>query len=145
MSRRRPHGLIDRALRRMSRRGEVPHSRTPTTLTIHPSRPGGFPVRLAIRRGRPHVSFERWSRAFTRNEDALDCLEFGLSDSCRLAVEYRGRWPVAWTIESREHGCWSARHRVSRWLRPFWGTRRMEYRQNRVFVDHEEMAAGADG
>jgi hypothetical protein len=140
MSRHRPapDGLIGRALRRLSRKGELSHTRTRTTLTIAPSDRSGFPVELIVRRGRPRVRFERWSRAFDRPEDALDCLEFGLSDSCRLAVEYRGRWPIAWTIQSREHGCWTARHRVARWLRPVWGARRTEYRQNRVFVDYGE-------
>ena len=135
-----PDGLIGRALRRLSRAGELPHTRTRTTLTISPANASGFAVQLRIRRGRAHVCFERWSRAFDRPEDALDCLEFGLSDSCRLAIEYRGGWPIAWTIQSREHGCWTARHRVARWLRPFWGPRRTEYRQNRVFVDHGEPA-----
>lgn len=137
------HGLIGRALRRLSRKGELPHSRTSNAVTIHPSGPAGFPVQLVAGRGRARVRFDRWSRAFDRDEDALDCLEFGLSDSCRLAVEYRGRWPVAWTVESREYGCWGARHRVTRWLRPLWGPRRIEYRQNRYFVDHEDDSPSA--
>jgi len=143
MSRHRsaPDGLIGRALRRLSRNGELPHTRTRTTLVIPASDASGFAVQLRIRRGRPRVRFERWSRTFDRLEDAVDCLEFGLSDSCRLAVEYRGRWPVAWTVQSREHGCWTARHRVTRPLRPFWGARRIAYRQNRVFVDHGDPAS----
>lgn len=36
------------------------------------------------------MSFEGWHEAFEQEEEALECVAFGLSAACRLRVDYRG-------------------------------------------------------
>jgi hypothetical protein len=100
-------------------------------IEVAPREPDGFVVRIRATRRGSVVEFEGWHRRFDREEDALDCFEFGLSTACRLVVEYRGRRAVAWTVEAREYGCWRPHRRLARWLVPFWRRRRFVYRQNR--------------
>jgi hypothetical protein len=85
------------------------------------------------------VSYDGWSQTFHRAEDAYDCFEFGLSDSCRLRVTLRGETATAWQIEKREYGLWVPGRVIQRRLVPFWRRRRIQLRQNRVFQ------SGADG
>ena len=50
------------------------------------------------------------STTFDRAEDALDCFEYGLSDSCRLKITLRGDEPIVWHVEKREYGMWVPGH-----------------------------------
>ena len=124
--------VIARAVRKLGRWPGLAFSATRFALDIPAPSPGGFAIALRARGRHSRVRFEGWSRRFDRDDDALECLELGLSDSCRLAVTLRGRMPVAWTLEVWEYGMWAPHHRASRWLVPFWRPRRIEYRQNRV-------------
>ena len=62
---------------------------------------GGFPIHLRVHARHFSVHLGGWSRRFDRDDDAMDCVEFGLSPTCRLLVEYRGSVEVAWTVEAR--------------------------------------------
>lgn len=69
-----------------------------------------------------------------RAEDAYDCFEYGLSDSCRLKITFRGDAPVARQVEKRECGLWvPGHHVVKRRTLAFWRPARTVYRQNQVF------------
>ena len=126
--------LIARARRKLAHYPQVRYTATATRLHVPAPEPGGFGIRLHSRGKRYIVRFEGWVRVFDRDDDALDCFEFGLSDSCRLAVKLRGSIAVAWTVETTQYGLWAAHHRTARWLAPFWGTARTEYLQNHVIV-----------
>lgn len=93
---------------------------------------GGFPIHLRVHARHFSVRFGGWIRRFDRDDDAIDCIEFGLSSSCRLLVEYRGMVEVAWTVEAREFGTWQPHHRNARWFVPFWWRKRTAYLQNHV-------------
>jgi hypothetical protein len=123
--------FVARAQRRLSRYLDLAITVVADGLDIAPADDDGFPIRLRISVGRFTVFMGGWSRTFDREEDALDCLEFGLGETCRLLVEYRGATEVAWTVQSREYGMWQPHHRVSRVFVPFWRASRVEYRQNR--------------
>ena len=130
--------VIARAQRRLLLR--CPEARATvdgSCLEVAPGEPDGFTVRIRAGRRASIVEFDDgWHRRFDREEDALDCFEFGLSAACRLAVEYRGDRAVAWTVEAREFGCWVPHRRIAVWFVPFWRRRRLAYRQNRFpFVD----------
>jgi hypothetical protein len=127
--------VIDRAARALDALGGVDYTATPSTITVRPSGADGFAVTLAMEHARAFVvTYERWRHTFDRAEDAYDCFEFGLSDSCRLRVTYRGEDAVAWHVEKREYGMWApASHSATRWSWRFWKPRRFEYRQNGLF------------
>jgi len=128
--------VIARATRTLDTIGGVDYTATPSTITVRPKDPDGFVVTLVVEHARAFVvSYDRWQRAFDRAEDAYDCFEFGLSDSCRLQVTYRGEDAVAWHVEKREYGMWvPSSHPASRLSLKFWKPRRMVYRQNRLFA-----------
>ena len=132
--RRRDTTLVARAKRRLARWPEVVYNATPAVLRVSAPHPDGFAIQLQEHRKRYVVRFDGWKRTFDRDDDALDCLELGLSDSCRLAVTCRGATPVAWTLESREFGMWVPHRRTRRRLVPFWRPERTEYRQNTVIT-----------
>ena len=67
------------------------------------------------------VWYDQWQHAFDRAEDALDCFEYGLSDSCRLKITLRGDEPIIWHVEKREYGMWvPGHHPLKRRSLAFW-------------------------
>lgn len=126
--------VIARAAARLAAAGVTGVASTAGAIEVQPASDDGFLVRLEIRGPRDFlVAFDGWRHRFDRFEDAYDCLEYGLSDSCRLKVTRRGDRPVAWQLEKREYGMWAPAHLERRRLVPFWKPLRIEYRQNRVF------------
>jgi hypothetical protein len=127
--------VIDRAARRLEAIGGVDYTATPSTIAVRPSDSDGFAVTLAMEHARAFVvTYEQWRHTFDRAEDAYDCFEFGLSDSCRLRVTYRGDDAIAWHVEKREYGIWApSSHTTTRWTWKFWKPRRIVHRQNKLF------------
>jgi hypothetical protein len=125
-------GILGRARRKLERCPGVAFVVSRRGVDVAPYGPQGFAIRIRVTRRGYRVYFGGWWREFDRDDDALDCLDFGLSKGCRLLVEYRGEAEVAWTVESREFGAWRPHHRVRRVLVPFWRWKRTEYRQNDV-------------
>ena len=76
----------------------------------------------------------RRHEVFDQEAEALACFAFGLSDRCRLATTYRGRFPVQWTVESREGDAWRPDSTTGLLFVPFWRRKRIEYRSNSVNV-----------
>jgi len=124
--------LIVRARRKLARWPAIAYTNTPRSLHIPAPDPGGFDIRLQDHRRGFVVRFDGWTRTFDRDDDALDCMELGLSDTCRLAVTCRGTLAVAWTLEVREFGMWVPHRRTRRTLVPFWRREHTEYKQNDV-------------
>jgi hypothetical protein len=126
--------IIDRAVRTLSALN-VAHTVAGDEIVVPRQSADGFEVRLRLVSERSYVvMFEQWRQDFDRAEDAYDCFEYGLSDSCRLKLVYRGDRPESWQVEKREFGMWAPGHVVTRRSFAFWKPRRVEYRQNRVFV-----------
>src|SRR5512144_2707090 len=124
--------ILARARRKLSRYPGLRCRFGRLSLAIEAPSPDGFPIHLHVRPRSFSVSLGGWRRRFDRDDDALECVEFGLSSSCRLMVEYRGSIACAWTVEARQYGVWQRHHRTARWLSPFWLKPRVVYRQNRV-------------
>jgi hypothetical protein len=125
--------VIDRAARTLTNLN-VAHTITGDEIVVAAAGADGFEVRLRMLSERGYrVTFEQWRHEFDRAEDAYDCFEYGLSDSCRLKVVYRGDVPQQWQVEKREFGMWVPGHAVTRRSWAFWKPRRVEYRQNLVF------------
>lgn len=127
--------VIDRACRTLRDRGVVCDA-SEDRLVVPPGSGDGFEVTLRIVHDRQFVvTYDGWHHTFDRAEDAADCFEYGLSDSCRLKITFRGDRAVAWQVEKREYGMWSPGHHVDRRRSlAFWRPRRVVYRQNHVFT-----------
>jgi hypothetical protein len=139
--------VIDRAARTLRRIDGVAFTASEEEIAVLPASADGFVVRMWMVHDREyHVAYDRWEHVFDRAEDAYDCFEYGLSDSCRLRITLRGDAPVAWHVEKREYGMWAPGHRpLRRRLVPFWRPARVVYRQNRVFRRHEPAAREHEG
>jgi len=124
--------VIVRTCRKLSRYPELRVTTGRYWLRVDPPADGGFPVHLRVHARHFSVRLGGWTRRFDRDDDAIDCVEFGLSSACRLLVEYRGSVEVAWTVEAREYGTWQPHHRTARRLIPFWWRKRTAYLQNRI-------------
>jgi len=126
--------VIDRARKTLTAR-DVAFDASGTRIIVRAADVTGFDVSLDTLDSRNFiVRYEGWYETFNRAEDAYDCFEYGLSDSCRLRITFRGARPVAWQIEKREYGVWTPGRIIRRRFVPFWRRARVERRQNRVFV-----------
>ena len=105
------------------------------TITVPAASEEGFLVRLQMVHDREFVVwYDQWRHTFDRAEDALDCFEYGLSNSCRLKITLRGGQPLIWQVEKREYGMWvTGNHPLKHPSLAFWRPTRVVYRQNHVF------------
>ena len=131
--------VIDRAARTLRAIDGVVFDATDNTITVPPASDEGFLVRLRMVHDREFVVwYDQWQHAFDRAEDALDCFEYGLSDSCRLKITLRGDEPIIWHVEKREYGMWvPGHHPLKRRSLAFWRPTSVVYRQNHVFKRQE--------
>jgi hypothetical protein len=104
------------------------------TIAVEPTSPDGFAVWLSERDGGYTVSFDGWHEEFESEEAALNCFAFGLSDKCRLKIEYRGDFPYRWSVEGANGDGWVTDSTTGLLFFPFWRRLRTVYRQNRVVV-----------
>jgi hypothetical protein len=100
-----------------------------TTLTIE-AKAGGFPVSLEVVDEGFKVYFSGWHELFKTEDEALECFSFGLSEECRLAVEYRGTSEVKWTLQTLENGSWISNSTSGLIFLAFWRKKSTGYLQN---------------
>jgi hypothetical protein len=120
-----------------ARLAKYPHVRfaaDESSVRIHSEDAGGFEIGLFADGGAWVVHFDGWHEHFPTGAEALNCVAFGLSPSCRLKVTYRGSFPASWTVQSLEDGRWVIFGTTGVLLFPFWRSPRVEYRQNRVIT-----------
>ena len=84
------------------------------------------------------MGFDGWHEDFLVEEEALNCLAFGLSDECRLKVIKYGNIDCSWILESKENGQWIEDSETGRILKPFWKKKSIEYRQNKLIKSLDE-------
>jgi hypothetical protein len=127
--------VIDQAARTLRAVDSAVFDATEHTITVPAATDEGFLVRLRMVHDREFVVwYDQWQQTFDRAEDALDCFEYGLSDSCRLKITFRGDEPVGWLVEKREYGMWvPGQHPRKRRSLGFWRPTRIVYRQNQLF------------
>ena len=118
---------------RLSRCPDVHFVEGPDGIKVRPSDPSGFEVGVWTARGGYTVYFDGWHEEFTSEEEVLECVAFGLSQSCRLAVALRGSYATTWTVEALEDDTWTPLSVTGLFLQPFWRRVHVEYRSNRLF------------
>jgi hypothetical protein len=123
---------IERIKARLSAHPEIRYSEGPNEIDITPPDSSGFSVGFRITPTGFTVNFEGWHEEFTSEDEALDCLVFGLSPNCRLAVVLRGNTETKWVVESLKDGKWTPDSETALLLQPFWHSARIEYRQNNL-------------
>jgi hypothetical protein len=111
---------------------QLRYEHTPTSITVEPESPDGFPVSFLLDGPRFVVSFAGWHEHFDSESEALDCFTFGLSDQCRLRIASRGGTAYRWTVQHLVDGAWCDDSRTALLLFPFWRQRTERYHQNRI-------------
>jgi len=99
-------GPIDRILQRLARRPDVSFHRDGDLLRVLPKDEQGFEVVLAGTDAGWTVSFDGWHQSFTTEEQAIECVAFGMSDACRLRTWHRDGQTMRWTVEARIEDEW---------------------------------------
>jgi len=94
-------GTVAQIMERLRRHPDLKYREATGTVTVEPATADGFPVTLSEGADEWVVSFAGWHEHFTSEEEAINCFVFGLSDRCRLRVNYRGSLPHRWTVEER--------------------------------------------
>lgn len=103
---------------------------TSTGVSILPTNTNGFAVELIDHGTWYTVHFDGWHEMFTDQDEALDCLAFGLSDKCRLRITMRGSAPQKWTLEAEQNGEWIEDSTTGLLLFPFWRRKTTIFRSN---------------
>lgn len=115
--------IIDRIREKLAMHPSVRYTADAHTIRIHPEH-GGFEVGLSTDNNSLTVSFEGWHEEFQNEEEALNCLAFGLSESCRLRVLRKGSVDYKWIVEARAGSEWRPYSEVGLLAYPFWGFRK---------------------
>lgn len=118
---------------RLSGCPDVRFAEGPDWIKVPPADPSGFEVGVWTGRAGYTVAFDGWHEDLSSEQDVLDCVVFGLSRSCRLAVALRGSYPTTWTVEALEDDTWTPVGVTGLQQQPFWLRVRIEYRSNRLF------------
>lgn len=101
-------------------------------VTISANNEDGFDVGLAVMDDEFTVFFEGWHQHFDSEDEALACLRWGLSKSCRLKVVKRGGTPISWTTQYIHDGAWIDDEVTGLILIPFWRRKSIVFKQNNV-------------
>ncbi len=81
---------IDRLVAKLARYPEADLTRSGSSISIRPPADAGFSVQLLVDANGYTVFFDGgWHEQFHTEDEAINCVGFGLSSSCRLAVTYR--------------------------------------------------------
>ncbi|MBC7475752.1 MAG: hypothetical protein H7263_15830 [Candidatus Sericytochromatia bacterium] len=102
------------------------------SITIRPTNIESFPITLIANFNKFSVYFKGWHQDFDKEEDALDCLAYGLSDDCRLQVISYGKVEYKWIVEYKEKGKWVQDSEVDIGLNSFWQKKKVAYYQNNI-------------
>jgi hypothetical protein len=125
-------GAIERTEERLQLHADLHYEVVARTITVQPSTANGFAVALTEGSGEWIVAFDGWHEHFEFEDEALRCFGFGLSDLCRLRIDYRGAAPYRWTLQAKTDGIWREDSTTGLLWFPFWRRWRVEYRQNDV-------------
>jgi hypothetical protein len=101
-------------------------------IEILPMDETGFAVSLEENNGEYIVFFEGWHEHFTNQQEAINCVAFGLSDSCRLKVIRRSGKPYKWIVEHFNNGTWKKDSETGLLIFSFWKKRTKKIYQNKI-------------
>ena len=129
---------IEQIKERLRKYPHVTYEADAFSVRVLPTSNDGFTVSLDINQNEYSVSFNSWHENFQKEDEALDCFAFGLSDECRLKEFRRGNFAYRWTVESRQNGSWVADSETGLFLFPFWKPKKVCYLQNNLIAAANE-------
>jgi hypothetical protein len=122
---------IDQLIAKLARYPEADITRSGSSISIRPPDDAGFTVELLVGADGYTVFFDGgWHEQFDTEDEAINCVGFGLSSSCRLAVTYRGSTPCSWAVQSLQGGDWKTDSLTGLLIFPFWRRPRIVFKQN---------------
>ncbi len=132
---------IDQLVAKLARYPEADFTRAGNSISIRPPSATGFTVDLHVDADDYTVFFDGgWHEEFATEQEALNCVGFGLSSSCRLAVTYRGSTPSSWAVQSRQGSDWKTDSVTGLLIFPFWRRPRVVLKQNDLTASGSEEA-----
>jgi hypothetical protein len=129
---------IEQIKERLRKYPHVRYEATSSSISVLPASNDGFTVGLDVSQSQYTVSFNGWHEDFQKEDDALDCFAFGLSDECRLKECRRGNFAYRWTVESKQDGNWVADSETGLFLFPFWKPKKVCHLQNNLIASSNE-------
>jgi hypothetical protein len=125
---------IKEKLKRQLKLKNISYTEDEKSISV-PGEEDGFDVTLFPDQdiSEPYVVFygDMYHEHFEDEEDAIKCFMFGLSNKCRLRVEYWGNKAYRWIMEyKRENGEFEADYETGCLLKPFWKKKTVKYLQN---------------
>ena len=121
--------------KRKIKRTKYPHIQfreNEDSIEILPELSEGFRVELKRNKNGYTVYFDGWHESFENQDEAIDCVGFGLSNSCRLQITMRGSQHHKWVLESNRDGEWVQDSQTGLLFYPFWRQKSIVYKQNQL-------------
>ena len=135
--------VIEKIKAKLQKYPHVKYDSDRNSISVFPTSDDGFTVSLIVNSDSFTVSYNSWHEDFQSEEEALNCLAFGLSPDCRLKEYRRGNFAYKWTVESKENGKWVEDSTTGLFLFPFWLRKEVSYLQNDL-IGAEHNAANGD-
>ena len=130
---------IDQLVAKLASYPDANVTRADNSISIRPPGAAGFTVELLVGADGYTVFYDDgWHEEFDTEDEAINCVGFGLSSSCRLAVTYRGRTPCRWAVQSRQGADWTTDSVTGLLIFPFWRRPRLVYKQNHLVAPGSE-------
>jgi hypothetical protein len=129
---------IEQIKERLLKYPHVRYQAAASFISVLPTSNDGFTVSLDVRHSQYTVYFNGWHEDFQKEDEALNCFAFGLSDECRLKECRRGKFAYRWTVESKQNGNWVADSETGLFLFPFWKPKEVCYLQNNLIASANE-------
>ena len=111
---------------------QVKYSVEGNLINIWPVDESGFTVSIEEQDNEYTVFFEGWHEHFKNKEEALNCVAFGLSDSCRIREISRGGKPHKWIVEHFNNDAWETDSETGLLLFGFWKNQTEKIYQNKI-------------
>lgn len=127
---------IEKVVEKLADFPELEYKIENSVVTIVPKDKNGFMVWLSIgNKDEVIVGFDGEHHHFDSEEEAIKCVLWGLSATCRLMVKTRGDFDYAWAMQNYENGRWKIVNSTLIPVFPFWKKKKVRYLQNKVITD----------
>jgi len=124
--------LIEKLKTKLTKYPNLLYEEQPGRLIIRRPEEYGFSITIIQKAEEITICFDNWHGHFDTEEEALDFVRFGLSDSCRLREFKRGGRPYKWVIEAKEANNWKPINITSSFCFRLWKKKEETIFQNHV-------------
>jgi hypothetical protein len=131
---------IEKVIDKLKTYPELKYKVDDIAISIEPLDENGFTIWLSIEnKDEVIVGFDGDHQHFDSEEEAIECVLWGLSKSCRFRVTSRGKVDYKWSMQNKENDKWvTINTSYVIWLIPFWKKKKVRYLQNKVITEKME-------